>query len=68
MPWPVVTTSNSSCAYEQCEQTGHAVCHRFAEYYEGLCEAAQAVVDEPTEANLARLLEILSENKGLING
>jgi hypothetical protein len=65
MPWPVSTSHTASCVYEQCEQSGHAVCKGFADYYERLCGAAQAVVTAPNGDNLSRLQDILHENKGL---
>jgi hypothetical protein len=67
MPWPISTSHNSSCCYQQCEAAGHSVCHQFADYYQRLCAAAIAAVDNPTGERLAHLQETLNEHKGLIN-
>lgn len=65
MPLPVITSATSSCVYEMCEQSGHAVCKTFAAYYERLCAGAQAVVSDPSPANLSTLQALLRESEGL---
>lgn len=65
MPLPVITSATSSCAYEMCEQSGHAVCKTFAAYYERLCDAAQAEAANPGEQNRAALQAVLNESEGL---
>jgi len=65
MPLPVITSATSSCVYEMCEQSGHAVCKTFAAYYARLCGAAQAAVTNPSGDNLAALQDVLNENEAL---
>ena len=61
MPWPISTSHNATCCYVMCEQSGHAVCVMFADYYERLCAAVQKAVDDPTLANLAALKAVHDE-------
>ena len=65
MPLPVITSATASCVYEMCEQSGHAVCKTFAAYYGRLCDAAQAVANDPSTDNLALLQGVLNESEGL---
>jgi hypothetical protein len=61
MPWPIVTAHTASCCYQQCEQSGHSVCHYFADYYDRLCAATHKALDDPNPANLAALETVFNE-------
>ena len=51
-----------------CEVSGHTVCHKFSDYYERLCAAAQLVADDPANvANVTDLRAVLSEERGFIH-
>jgi len=67
MPWPTITAHTASCCYQQCEASGHTVCHNFADYYERLCAAVQKALTDPTPANLASLREVFTEEKSFVH-
>ena len=68
MPWPTITNHTASCCYQMCEVSGHTVCHKFSDYYERLCAAAQLVADDPANvANVTDLRAVLSEERGFIH-
>jgi hypothetical protein len=61
MPWPVEYAQRCGCVYQMCSTEGHSVCRTFGAYYERLCEAAQAVLDDPKDETFANLSDILNE-------
>ena len=67
MPWPTISGHREGCVYSLCENSGHAMCFHFEDYYNRLCAAAQACATDPSETNRAALQAVLDENTGIIH-